>query len=149
VEPRASWPDFIRQARAAIVPYLEGVEHVADDAEQKTRGPSNAARPSRTAAIEELPIALGALRYGGSDFGKMLHAGVFYGRDCDSIGGMAAGLFGAIFGVQAIPPALRTVSDQANQRDLGKLAGDFAGVVRSILEKDAARLARRRQAATC
>ena len=116
---------------------------MADDAQTTAHGPTNKARPSRTASIEEVPIALGVLKYGAGDFNKTLHAGVFYGQDCDSIAGMAGALFGALYGVQAIPQDLRAASDRANRRDWSRIASDLARTARAILKRDAERFARR------
>jgi ADP-ribosylglycohydrolase len=102
-------------------------------------------RPSRVASIEELPVALAALRYGNGDFLRALRAGVCYGRDCDSIAGMAGALFGAIHGVDAIPLSLRQEADRANRRDFGELAARFAKVVSAILTADMVRFSRRVQ----
>jgi ADP-ribosylglycohydrolase len=146
VDPAASLKEFIARARAAVLPYVAAGEHVADDAQAQARPASNRARPSRTASIEEVPIALGVLRYGAGEFNKTLHAGVFYGRDCDSIAGMAGALFGALYGLRALPEDLRSASDQANRRDWSRIASEFARTVQAILAKDTRRLAHRKAA---
>jgi hypothetical protein len=56
---------------------------------------------------------------------------------------MACGLYGAIYGVEAIPARLREASDAANRRCLAALAADFAATVEAIHECDRMILARR------
>ncbi len=97
-------------------------------------------------SIEELPVALAALRYGGGYFMRTLRAGVFYGRDCDSIAGMACGLLGALRGIAVIPEALRRASDAANRRNFAAIASGFAPTARAIFARDAERFAARRRA---
>jgi ADP-ribosylglycohydrolase len=100
---------------------------------------SDTGRPSRLASIEELPVALAALKHGGGDAVKTLKAGVLYGRDCDSIAGMALGLHGALYGVETIPAGLREAVDLANRRSFGELALKFALTVKTVFGKDEAR----------
>ncbi len=145
-DPSDEEPDFIVKVRRALEPYDPRERHVSDDATLAVKGASDVGRPSRLFAIEELPVALAVLKYGAGDWPKTIHAGVFYGRDCDSIAGMACALFGALFGVDAIPENLRKRSDEANRRDWRALAGEFATVIPAIVEKDAARLDARRKA---
>lgn len=94
-------------------------------------------QPSSCLSIEEVPVALAALKYGAGDFLRTIAAAVRYGRDCDSIAGMACGLAGALLGRQAIPASLRSSCDEANQRDFEALASAFAQTVREICQKDA------------
>lgn len=144
VDVQADLPAFIAQVRRAVEPFDQRVTHAADDHPLMTpTGPSELGRPSRIKSIEELPVALAALAYGDGDFIKTLRAGVCYGRDCDSIAGMACGLFGALHGAEAMPASLREASAEMNKRDFGALAERFMGAVRAIGEADAARLQRR------
>jgi ADP-ribosylglycohydrolase len=136
---------FVERVRAAVAPFDQRAAHAPDDAPLKVEGLSDAGRPSRLMSIEELPVALAALRYGGGDFMKTLRAGVFYGRDCDSIAGMACGLLGALRGMEAIPANLRRASDAANHRDFAAIASGFAQTARSIFAKDAERFAARQR----
>lgn len=137
---------FIQKTRAAMRAYDLRAPFALGDNPLRVTGANNCARPSRLHAIEELPIALGALKYGAGDFSKTIHAGVFYGVDCDSIAGMAGMLFGALFGVERLPQHLRIEADKANQRDYHQLAADFLQVIDQIFEKDAERFAARRHA---
>ncbi len=97
-------------------------------------------------AFEEVPVALAALRWGGGDFLRTLEAAVRFGRDCDSIAGMACGLCGALVGRAGIPDALAAASAAANRRDWPADAAAFAAVCRRIHAKDAARWAVRQGA---
>lgn len=149
VDPTASLPDFIRDVRAAVAPFDQRTEHTSDDKPLAMEGngpPHDIGRPSRTKSIEELPVALAALKYGDGDFLKTLRAGVCYGRDCDSIAGMACGLFGALFGPRAFPASLTCALAEANRRDFPALVRAFTEVVRNIHQKDLARFAARAQA---
>jgi hypothetical protein len=103
-------------------------------------------RPSRAYAIEEMPVALAALKYGAGDWAKTLSAAVRYGRDCDSIAGMTCAVFGALMGEGAIPDGLKAASQTANHRDWRILAASLAGVAREVMARDESRLARRRAA---
>ncbi|MBN1671508.1 MAG: ADP-ribosylglycohydrolase family protein [Kiritimatiellae bacterium] len=128
---------FIAKTRAAVAPYDQRTEHCADDAPLKPTGLSDLGRPSRVCAIEELPVALAALRYGGGDAVKTLRAAVCYGRDCDSIAGMAMALFGGLYGIDALPAGLCTGVEAANRRDFSALATSFHGAIEAILASDA------------
>jgi ADP-ribosylglycohydrolase len=145
-DPSDALSAFIVQTRDAISPYDPRADHVVDDPALTRTGLSNTGRPSRTASIEELPVALAALRYGDGDFFKTLRAAVYYGRDCDSIASMACCLYGAIYGVGVLPATLRAACDTANRRDFGAIADLFTGSVQAILGKDADRFANRQRA---
>jgi ADP-ribosylglycohydrolase len=132
-------PVWIRKVRRAMEPYDARVGHVADDKPLVTRGVNNVGLPSHLHAIEELPVALAALKYGGTRFGKVLKAAVFYGRDCDSIASMAAGLYGAVYGAGRVPSRLKADADRANGRDFARMAARFTSAVRAVAVKDQAR----------
>ncbi|MFM2091523.1 MAG: hypothetical protein RLZZ127_2012 [Planctomycetota bacterium] len=151
-DPAHDLPTWIRSVRAAVAPFDSRAVHVSDEAAGSTSvlacaGANDAERPSRERSIEELPVALAALLWGRGDFLRTLHAAVFYGRDCDSIAGMAAGLFGAIHGSAAIPADLRAASDTSNRRDFAALAATLTQTAAAILAKDEARWSARRAAA--
>jgi len=145
-DPADSLDDWIANVRAAIEPFDQRTRHVPDDKPLAVGGVSDIGRPSRLHTIEESPVALAALRYGAGDWGRTLRAGVFYGRDCDSIAGMACGLYGAVHGAGAIPERLRRDVDAANRRDFAALAGQLAATARAICAKDVARMAARGRA---
>lgn len=114
-----------------------------DSEEQLANVLLTAVLPFTRDAIEEIPIALAVFRYGGGDFLKTLRAAVLYGRDADSIAGMACGLAGALRGADAIPAELRTASNEANRRDFAEIARTFHHTAMEILDKDRARWNRR------
>jgi ADP-ribosylglycohydrolase len=130
--PGDALPEFIEKVRHAFIPFDPKAR-----AEASPGAPGDADQPSRLLSIEELPVALAALVYGGGDFLKTIRAGVCYGRDCDSIAGMACGLLGALFGESAIPQALKETSDVRNRRDFKAMASGFEKTVRQIHQVDA------------
>ncbi|MCL6445630.1 MAG: ADP-ribosylglycohydrolase family protein [Alicyclobacillus sp.] len=139
--------EFIDRVRAAVSPYDQRPDYLPDDKSFSCTGiQADVGRPSRESSIEELPVALAVLLYGNGDFMKTLSTAVFYGRDCDSIAGMACSLFGAIHGVEAIPSPLRHGVNEANRRDFSKLAVTLTNTVRIVFEKDKQRFASRLQA---
>jgi ADP-ribosylglycohydrolase len=121
VDPADDIPAFVAKVRAAFEPFTDG-------------------------SIEEVPVALAALKYGQGDWLRTLRAAVLYGRDNDSIAGMAFGLFGAMKGAQAIPEELRRASDAANRRDWSAMAAEFQATVEEVLAKDRERWQRRVEA---
>jgi ADP-ribosylglycohydrolase len=143
VRPRDGIGAFIRRVRSAVSPYDQREGHVPDDKPLLAAGINDVGRPSKTHAIEELPVALAALAYGGGKFRKTIEAAVRYGRDCDSIASMATGLFGALYGVDAVPASLRRAVDAANRRDFAALARRFCAAVRKIRRNDVLRERRR------
>lgn len=145
-EPGAPVEDFIRSVRGAVAPFDGRREHTADDDRPGELRLSDAGRPSRTRSIEELPVALAALRHGGGDFVTTLRAAVRYGRDCDSIAAMAGGLCAALNGTSCLPAGLRVEIDRANRRNFAALAAEFAGTVRRIHVADQLRAENRRRA---
>ena len=139
---------FIGKVRQAVAPFDMRTGHTADDKPLLgEHAMSNIGRPSRLHSIEELPVALAALKWGGGEFLRTIQASVFYGRDCDSIAGMAGSLFGAIFGTLSIPEKLRGAVDRANRRNFAGLAAEFTPLIGRILGRDERRLAARKRAA--
>ena len=82
----ADWRGVVARAlRAAIEPF--------DTVGPDYRSPAaDARRPSRTKAIEELPMAIGMVVATGGDYREAVLGGVNYGRDCDSIATMAGAI---------------------------------------------------------
>ena len=142
-DPADDLRTFIARTRAAFLPFDHKHSHIP--LESGTRM-SDVNHPSPSLTIEEPPIALAALKWSGGDFLKTLMASVFYGRDCDSIAGMACGLAGAIGGVNAIPAVLRTASNAANRRDWSASAAEFAATVGDVFARDRARFQARESA---
>jgi ADP-ribosylglycohydrolase len=145
-DPGDDLPVFIHKVRAAVAPYDQRTEHTTDDQPLAVVRPgmvSDIGRPSRVMSIEELPVALAVLAYGAGDFLKTLRAGVCYGRDCDSIAGMACGLFGALHGDADFPEGLLRELAAVNRRDFAALADRFSASVRAIHARDEERERRR------
>lgn len=133
-------PTWIGRVRAAVEPY----DAHPDGAVLEESGARVGSYPDPRLAIEEVPVALAALRHGRGDVVATLRASVRYGRDCDSIAGMACGLAGALHGGDAIPAPLREASAAANRRDFVAQAQAFAAVCRAIHAADERRWAARR-----
>ncbi|MDB5586708.1 MAG: ADP-ribosylglycohydrolase family protein [Devosia sp.] len=120
---------------AAIAPYSpmgDDVNHVAEKAGRLT----DAYRPSRLNAIEELPLALGFCLLNGGDFRLSIEDGINSGRDTDSIGVMAGAILGAMHGESVIDAEDRALLDSANKFDLTASADAFTATVKTILDAD-------------
>jgi ADP-ribosylglycohydrolase len=140
VDPAADLAEFVPATIRAIAPYNE---HRTSLAAQEGRTVSNRGNASRDDSIEELPAALAALKWGEGDFLKTLRGSVCYGRDADSIAGMACALCGGLLGRDALPDGLCRDLDSANRRDFGQLVESFAETVRGIAARDEEHAARR------
>ena len=148
-DPADDLPTFIRKVRGAVAPFDQRTEHTSDDrpfAASEQGIATDIGRPSRMMSIEEVPVALAALKYGDGDFLKTLRAGVCYGRDCDSIAGMACGLYGALFGNTTFPETLTRELADVNRRDFEALADRFSTTARAVFERDQERHTSRAQA---
>lgn len=124
--------------RTAFAPFDSVGENYAE--------PGRDARtPSRTHAIEEVPLALGFLVATRGDYLEAMLGGVNYGRDSDSIASMAGALAGAL---GSSPPAdLVEQVGTASKLDLEEPGQTIAEVAKDILAHDAERLQRRFDAA--
>jgi ADP-ribosylglycohydrolase len=142
-DPALSLKDFCQVVGRAVAPFLQTHTHLSDSGFEAYTGLGKVGQPSSSASIEELPAALAALRYGAGDFNRTLAAGVFYGNDCDSIAGIACGLYGALFGADSIPSGLKNESDRVNRRSFSNLAGQLVETAQLIFAKDRARFERR------
>ena len=120
----ADWKTAYVPLREAIRPYDTGVESKADRGKPGT----NHWLPSREHSIEELPVALGYLVVTGGDYEGSIFGGINYGRDNDSIAGMAGAIAGALHGTGAIRPEWMEQIDQANRIDLRPTARDLTGL---------------------
>lgn len=127
---------FTEKTRSAVAPYDQRTGHCPDDAPLAMAKFSNVGRPSRVSSIEELPVALAALKYGQGDALKTLEAAVCYGRDSDSIASMAMTLFGALHGVETLPPELCSAVDEANRRNYGEISVRFLHAIQEIMKRD-------------
>lgn len=116
------WRDAIQALRDAIRPFDGSAE---DGVRERGNGTDDWA-PSRRKSIEEVPVALGFLIVAKGDFEQAIFGAANYGRDNDSIAGMAGALAGALHGDQAIRPEWIETVKAANRIDLDPLARDLA-----------------------
>lgn len=129
-EVAARYSDFesaLAPLREAIAPY--------DTVGPVYRSPSlDARRPSRTKAIEELPVALGMLVVSGGDYRHAVLGSVNYGRDCDSIATMAGAVAGALG--SPVPRDWSKTVAEASRLDLWEPATTLTAVTREVFERD-------------
>jgi ADP-ribosylglycohydrolase len=97
---------------------------------------SDAYRPSRLQAIEELPLALGFCLLNNGAFRPSIEDGINSGRDTDSIGVMAGAILGAMHGEEVVAAEDRAQLDLANRLDLFAAADAFTAVVEDMLAAD-------------
>src|ERR671921_561730 len=76
-------------------------------------------------AIEAVPVAIGFLIVANGDFEQSIFGAANYGRDNDSIAGMAGGIAGALHGDGVIRPEWIAQVNAANKVDLDPLARDL------------------------
>ncbi|TDO55173.1 ADP-ribosylglycohydrolase [Kribbella sp. VKM Ac-2571] len=130
------WEQAIPVLRKAIEPY-------------DTVGPNyrelsmDARRPSRTKAIEELPVALGFVLVSEGDVRRAVLGGTNYGRDADSIASMAGAITGALSGQNGVPADWADQIAEASKTDLVQPGLVMASVAQDIRASDAERWARR------
>ncbi len=94
----------------AAIPVLRDAVRPFDSVGEDYRAPHiDARKPSRTKAIEELPVALGMLVACGGAYLETVFGGINYGRDADSIAGMGGAIAGALHGAKpCLPSGWRT-----------------------------------------
>ena len=128
----------------AAIPVLREAVRPFDTVGEDYREPHiDARKPSRTKAIEELPVALGMLVACGGDYLETVLGGVNYGRDADSIAGMGGAIAGALHGARIVPADWVTHVSNASRKDFEAVALGLANVAREVLEKDRLRWQRR------
>ena len=136
----SDWQAAIHPLREAIRPY-DGAAEVP-----RLRGQgTNDWQPSREHSIEEIPIALGFLVVAGGDYEGSVFGGVNYGRDNDSIAGMAGAIAGALHGASRIRANWIEQIDAANQIDMKPLARDLTALTVRLQKQQYAAAAGRRQ----
>jgi ADP-ribosylglycohydrolase len=111
--------------RQAIVPLRDAMRPFDGGAEDGVRDRGNGTddwAPSREKSIEELPIALGFLVVANGDFEQSIFGAANYGRDNDSIAGMAGAIAGALHGDGVIRQEWIAQVNKANRIDLDPLA---------------------------
>ncbi|MEV6283454.1 ADP-ribosylglycohydrolase family protein [Kribbella sp. NPDC051770] len=130
------WEQAIPLLRKAIEPF----DTVGPDYRDQSL---DARRPSRTKAIEELPVALGFVLVSGGDVRQAVLGGTNYGRDADSIASMAGAVTGALSGQAGVPEEWTTRIAEASKTDLVAPGLVMASVARDLRTADAERWARR------
>lgn len=123
------WRSGLATLRSAVEPF--------DTVGPNYRAPARDARiPSRTKAIEELPIALGMLVASRGDYSEAVLGAVNYGRDSDSIAVMAGAIAGALAGSSVIPEEWITGVNEGSLMDITVPGATIATVARDIWAKD-------------
>lgn len=136
--------------KAAIAPLREAIKPYDGAAEMpRMRGQGgNHWQPSREHSIEELPIALGFLVVADGDYEGSIFGGANYGRDNDSIAGMAGAIAGALHGARAIRSNWIEQINQANRIDLKPLALDLTALTHRLQQSQHEAAQARNQAFT-
>ncbi len=128
--------DCQRHLRAAMEPY----DTVKGGVQEFTR---IGGYPSRFHSIEELPLALAYLIVGKGDYTGAVLGAVNYGRDADSIAGMAGAILGAIVGRRGLPQHWVQVITERNRIDFDKVARNMLDLFVRDYETARAKAARR------
>jgi ADP-ribosylglycohydrolase len=118
--------------RTAFAPFDSVGETYAQPAQ-------DARTPSRTHAIEELPIALGLLVATGGDYVETVLGGVNYGRDADSIASIGGALAGALRGIAAVPRDWVDEISAASRIDVEEAGREMGVIAAEIFAKDVRR----------
>lgn len=103
------------------------------------------AYPSQLHSIEEVPLALGFMIAANGDFTEAVLGAVNYGRDSDSIAGMAGAIIGAMVGKQGLPERWVAEIGPRNRIDFDAAGRDLLGVFRQVDADAQTRAAQRRQ----
>jgi ADP-ribosylglycohydrolase len=130
------WEQAIPLLRKAIEPF----DTVGPDYRDQSL---DARRPSRTKAIEELPVALGFVLVSGGDVARAVLGGTNYGRDADSIASMAGAVAGALGGQAGVPGEWVAAIAEASRIDLIEPGRVMASVATELHEADSRRWAQR------
>ncbi|ADB33587.1 ADP-ribosylation/Crystallin J1 [Kribbella flavida DSM 17836] len=132
----SDWREAIPVLRKAVEPF----DTVGPDYRDQSL---DARRPSRTKAIEELPVALGFVLVSGGDVREAVLGGTNYGRDADSIASMAGAVTGALSGRTGVPGDWAEEIATASRTDLVEPGRVMASVALDLRAADAERWARR------
>jgi len=135
------WRQAIAPLREAIRPFDGAAEVYRDRGNGKDDW-----QPSRERSIEELPVALGMLLVADGDFEGSVLGGANYGRDNDSIAGMAGAMAGALHGDPAIRPSWIARINTANRVDFSALAVDLATMAHQLQQRQFEEADKRREA---
>ena len=82
-----------------------------------------------------MPVALGFLIVANGDFEQSIFGAANYGRDNDSIAGMAGGIAGALHGDGVIRPEWIAQVNAANKVDLDPLVRDLARLAATLQQE--------------
>lgn len=119
------------------IPALRAAVEPFDTVGPDYRKPAmDARRPSRTKAIEELPVALGMVVAARGELRDAVLGAVNYGRDADSIASMAGAITGALHGAGAVPAEWSEPVAEASRTDLVAPGRTMAAVARDIRAAD-------------
>jgi ADP-ribosylglycohydrolase len=130
----SDWRTGLADLRRAVEPF--------DTVGPDYRAPAMDARiPSRTKAIEELPIALGMVIAAKGEYREAVLGAVNYGRDSDSIAVMAGAITGALSGLDAVPAEWIDGVSEGSRLDVTATGPVIAAVARDVWAADAARAA--------
>lgn len=123
------WRSSLGVLRSAVQPF--------DTVGPTYRAPARDARiPSRTKAIEELPIALGMLIVNAGDYRESVLGSVNYGRDSDSIAVMAGAVSGALSGLGGVPADWIAGVNEGSGLDITGTGPTMAAVARDVWRRD-------------
>jgi ADP-ribosylglycohydrolase len=131
----ASIDEAVSSFHQAILPFSPMGDDVSRKIE-KVGIPSNHYTPSRTGAIEELPLALGFIVYNNGAFYKSIYDGINSGRDTDSIGVMIGVILGAMFGTSVIDGNDIQLLEASNRLNFDEIVDTFERNARLIIQKD-------------
>jgi ADP-ribosylglycohydrolase len=129
-----------RDWKAAIGPLRDAMRPYDGSAELNTmRGNgTNNWQPSREHSIEEVPVALGFLVVTGGDFEQSIFGSANYGRDNDSIAGMAGSIAGALHGTRVIRTDWMQRVDEANRVQIRPYAEGLAALAVKLQQRQLA-----------
>ena len=88
-------------------------------------------------------MALGMVAAAGGRWREAVLGSVNYGRDADSIAGMAGAIAGALEGAEAIPSEWEAQVSEAGRIDLAGLAAELTAVAEEMFARDRDRWAQR------
>lgn len=128
----ARWHDDWRDAIGALRDAIRPFDGSAEDGVRDRGNRTDDWVPSRRKSIEEVPVALGFLLVAKGDFEQAIFGAANYGRDNDSIAGMAGAIAGALHGDGAIRPEWIARINKANRVDLDPLAHDLTALAVSL-----------------
>ncbi|WP_017935151.1 ADP-ribosylglycohydrolase family protein [Nocardioides sp. Iso805N] len=133
----------------AAIPALRSAIRPFDTVGEQYRQPElDARRPSRTKAIEELPVALGFVLATGGAFEEAVLGAVNYGRDADSIASMAGAICGALGGANVVPDAWADTIAEASRTPLVPAGETIAEVAAEVFALDRERARQREERRT-